>query len=381
MTRIPVLPEETLPQDPLTPDGPLEAFARLAERAAGRRPLDGEPGLPRHHAGPARTAAVAWLREGRPVLLISMPFGLPTMPSLGISVLKAALVDRGIPVEVKYFSLRFVDRIGYSLYQKIAQGEARLLGEWIFRAALFGLPTQEERETFWRDEFPDRSTAGLHQTFEGLQECIRSLQELAVAFIDECAAELRAATYPIIGFTTLFQQDLASLALAAALHRQSPGSIIVFGGPNCEEWMGYSLLRAFDFIDCVFSGEADHTFPEFVEKVRSGEVIEPVGGVIARRNRGGEVVRPERWVDPVKVLDTTPIPDFDDYFTAVRKLAHPLKPHLCFETARGCWWGESHHCTFCGLNGLTMAFRSKSSKARTCGGDLSARCAMATITT
>jgi hypothetical protein len=25
----------------------------------------------------------------------------------------------------------------------------------------------------------------------------------------------------------------------------------------------------------------------------------------------------------------------------------------------GCWWGERSHCTFCGLNGATMAFRSK----------------------
>jgi ribosomal peptide maturation radical SAM protein 1 len=30
------------------------------------------------------------------------------------------------------------------------------------------------------------------------------------------------------------------------------------------------------------------------------------------------------------------------------------------ETARGCWWGEKHHCTFCGLNGSGMHFRSKS---------------------
>jgi len=33
---------------------------------------------------------------------------------------------------------------------------------------------------------------------------------------------------------------------------------------------------------------------------------------------------------------------------------------LPIETARGCWWGTRHHCTFCGLNGTTMRFRSKS---------------------
>ena len=30
------------------------------------------------------------------------------------------------------------------------------------------------------------------------------------------------------------------------------------------------------------------------------------------------------------------------------------------QSARGCWWGERRHCTFCGLNGSTMAYRSKS---------------------
>ena len=33
---------------------------------------------------------------------------------------------------------------------------------------------------------------------------------------------------------------------------------------------------------------------------------------------------------------------------------------MMFETSRGCWWGAKKHCTFCGLNGATMAYRSKS---------------------
>ncbi|MER3424991.1 MAG: hypothetical protein C4293_18940 [Nitrospiraceae bacterium] len=32
---------------------------------------------------------------------------------------------------------------------------------------------------------------------------------------------------------------------------------------------------------------------------------------------------------------------------------------LLYEAARGCWWGEKHHCTFCGLNAQSMKFRSK----------------------
>ena len=60
-------------------------------------------------------------------------------------------------------------------------------------------------------------------------------------------------------------------------------------------------------------------------------------------------------------LDTLPIPDYDDYIDALASspAAADVTPMLMLETSRGCWWGEKHHCTFCGLNGLTMAFRSK----------------------
>ncbi|HYH79785.1 MAG TPA: RiPP maturation radical SAM C-methyltransferase, partial [Longimicrobium sp.] len=34
------------------------------------------------------------------------------------------------------------------------------------------------------------------------------------------------------------------------------------------------------------------------------------------------------------------------------------RPVLLFETSRGCWWGERAHCTFCGLNGSTINYRS-----------------------
>src|SRR5262249_46486845 len=33
---------------------------------------------------------------------------------------------------------------------------------------------------------------------------------------------------------------------------------------------------------------------------------------------------------------------------------------LTVQAARGCWWGQRSHCTFCGLNGESMEFRHKS---------------------
>jgi ribosomal peptide maturation radical SAM protein 1 len=61
-------------------------------------------------------------------------------------------------------------------------------------------------------------------------------------------------------------------------------------------------------------------------------------------------------------LDALPYPDFTDFFAQFgsSRFAKGWQPSLFVETSRGCWWGERMHCTFCGLNGDTMAYRSKS---------------------
>jgi ribosomal peptide maturation radical SAM protein 1 len=64
----------------------------------------------------------------------------------------------------------------------------------------------------------------------------------------------------------------------------------------------------------------------------------------------------------VKQLDELPIPDFSDYFSAISNEEWSVRANLVAESSRGCWWGAKAHCTFCGLNGSNMAFRSKSAQ-------------------
>jgi ribosomal peptide maturation radical SAM protein 1 len=58
-------------------------------------------------------------------------------------------------------------------------------------------------------------------------------------------------------------------------------------------------------------------------------------------------------------MNSLPVPDFDDYFAAIARTDLVNKANLVAEASRGCWWGAKAHCTFCGLNGTTMAYRSK----------------------
>ena len=85
-------------------------------------------------------------------------------------------------------------------------------------------------------------------------------------------------------------------------------------------------------------------------------------GVARRRDGagGGHPARP-----PLRQLDDLPTPDYTEYFERAERArtAPPTGQRriwIPFESARGCWWGAKHHCTFCGLNGTTMQFRSKS---------------------
>ena len=306
-------------------------------------------------------APVAFPTEPAPILLLSMPFGLPYMPSLGLSLLKAGLAARGMAADVRYLGLPFADQLGYTLYQRLAHGGGGgFLGDWIFYRALYGPPSAERTERFWRLAFANGSPRGLAPTFEALQERVAAAQEQACAFIEHCLHAIPWAQYAMVGFTTMFQQNIASLALARRIKTAYPHIKVLFGGPNAEGEMGAGLMTCFPFIDHVFSSESDRSFPAFATAVLAGESDIALPGLVSRQAPDGTVQRPDSWGEAIEDMDSLPYPNFDDFFAQFHDTFPALQPHVNYETARGCWWGAKSHCTFCGLNGLTMAFRSKS---------------------
>lgn len=292
------------------------------------------------------------------VLLIVMPFLPLERPALGVGLLKAGLARRGLACDVKYFNHSFADRVDLFTYQRILQSTPThdLAGEWVFTSALYGeraLPN----DSFASHVLKNGDTTFYNAKFVGeIAQC----RAAAPGFIRECAATIDTSRYDIIGFSTTFQQNIASLALAQELKRIAPDVTIVFGGANCEDEMGVELHRSFPFIDIVCSGEADAVFPELVSRLRSGEALDDLGGLTYRRDGLTITSRlPQKFVEH---LDELPYPDHDDFIRDYTNstAANVTKPQLTMETSRGCWWGQKHHCTFCGLNGLGMTYRSKS---------------------
>jgi len=316
--------------------------------------------------------AVAESIEGDPeetteVVLISMPFGPLFWPSIGLSLLKAALAPLGISSKVLYFTFRFAELVGVSLYTQIADARRQppitdLVGEWIFNGALFD-PASLDVEGYIKDVLRGHSRVHKKSASETFIQDVLDMRNKVKSFLDDCVQEVISHRPRIVGFTSVFQQHVASLSLARRIKTQLPEAFIVFGGSSCEGIMGVETVRQFPFVDAVISGEGDVVFPELVQRVLEGRSFSDLEGVYTRDRIDSICVNGRYPNAPlVRDMDALPFPDYEDFFQQFEasRLNKHAPARILFESSRGCWWGERKHCTFCGLNGANLAYRSKS---------------------
>ena len=303
------------------------------------------------------------------VILVTMPFGPLNLPSIGLSLLRGELNRELIPARIEYLTLPFAAMIGPKLYTDIADGKpstCHLVGEWVFAGSLF---EQSAEQTFRYVEQLLRgsgSACGVDEesqlpTADEFVEAVLHARAVAAPFLDEYADRLAASHPRIVGFTSVFQQQLASLALAKRLKERDPDVVILFGGANCEGVMGREVIRRFPFVNAVVSGEADVVLPDLVRDVLEGRSYDSHPGVFTASQL---LMDPAESTPRLENMDDLPFVDYADFFeqAAAAEKIPTDNLQLLFEASRGCWWGAKQHCTFCGLNGATMAFRSKSAE-------------------
>lgn len=210
---------------------------------------------------------------------------------------------------------------------------------------------------------PPRGLSQLGGSPDEVRDKLLRIRDVHVpAYLDALAAGFPWHEVGVAGFTSTFQQNAASFALARRLKEDHPQLVTVFGGANFDGEMGPELVRAVPGVDVAVLGEGEETLPRLLRALAAGAGLDTVPG-IARRAAGQVRVAPP--VPPAARLDDLPPPDYGEYFQRAEDLGVlPRVGHrsvwLPIETARGCWWGAKHHCTFCGLNGTAMSFRPKS---------------------
>ncbi|MEU7916104.1 RiPP maturation radical SAM C-methyltransferase [Microbispora bryophytorum] len=311
-------------------------------------------------AGPSGVRA-SCAADGLRVALVTMPFASHRRPSLQLGLLAAIARDHGHTVSTFHFNLDFAALIEPRLYDLLCEHRGTALGEWLFAEAAFGRKAPDAGRRM--PSFDDADLAAALAATGGDTPALRRLRgETAGLFIEQLAGGVAWDEFDVVGFTTTFQQNVASLALAARLKRTHPGLVTLFGGANVDGVMGVEMVRAFDCVDYALSGEADRSFPMLLRRLADGASPDDVPGLLRRGPDGVVTGAPSA---PTASLDDLPVPDYDEYFERAERLgliraAARRDIDLPFESARGCWWGQRRHCTFCGLNGQTMRFRSKS---------------------
>lgn len=300
------------------------------------------------------------------VCLVYLPYGPLERPSLAFSILSPALGRVGIDHRVLYANFEFAEWIGTSAYHNLAWVREEMVGEWTFAGAAF--PDFHPDHDAYLD-----AVVAVHQAEtpygdpDTIRCNLRQVRQLAEQYIEQLAARVLAEKPRIVACTSSFNQNCAMLAFTRAIKRLDPSVVTIVGGANCEAEMGHTMACHFPWLDYVVSGEGEEIFPALCRDIlENRRPSPPPYGVFGEHNRREPAGPRSGGFDRLSLqdLDQSPVPDFSAYFDELKEYSHSnlISPGLLIETARGCWWGEKQHCTFCGLNGGGMAFRSKSAE-------------------
>jgi ribosomal peptide maturation radical SAM protein 1 len=310
------------------------------------------------------------MRNGR-VVLVAMPWAALFNPSIQIGILTAVVERAGFTAFPRSYFLTFMEllwsrtrhlgeaeQIDTSDYQYVSERLDKLgCGDWLFATPEFNPNAERDAEAY-------------HAFLREAKVKEKSLRKIAIMrslvpdFIAQAAQDVLSTEPMAVGFTSTFSQGVPSLVLAQRIKSLAPDVKIVFGGANTEGAMGVALQRAFPWVDVVVQGEAELALPAALARIRDGAPLDDVPGLVY--GPPGRQTVTQRRAGDVVPMSLVPSPVYDEYFARLRTLSYrgyiADEVYLPIESARGCWWGAKSHCTFCGLNGTTMAFRSKDAR-------------------
>jgi ribosomal peptide maturation radical SAM protein 1 len=303
------------------------------------------------------------------VTLIVMPWYPLALPSYQGGIAGAVLRRAGISTETHSLTLEFMDhcvsktadrpvaeRLTASDYTAVSEKQPGLgLRDWIFAVPPFrDSPHDDEAYlTYLREQKVDEA------------EILKASAMRAVvpAFLERSVETVLASEPGVVAFTVTppFSETAPALVLSQMLKVRDASLPIVFFGGDCDGPMGAALHRGFPWVDVVVRGDAEPVLADLVKDLLVGGPIRPVPG-LCYRDDGRSIAVPQS--DAAASMDEIPTPDYDEYFERLEKTSFvdEVGPQVRLqqETSRGCWWGEKSPCTFCGLNGTSMAYRSKS---------------------
>jgi ribosomal peptide maturation radical SAM protein 1 len=301
------------------------------------------------------------------VTLVSMPWTALSEPSLGLGILKAKLASAGIGCRVLHLNLFLLRYLKATTY--FGLGEAFGLNDFVFSHALEPEISTEQRDALERrvDELVGNG-AGVwlgSDDRELLLDLVLQVRNVAVPdFLSDCLRRIGEAGGSLVGFTCLFDQTIASVALAKLVKEAFPEKLIVFGGYALQPPVGQQVIKSFSWLDAVAFGDGEDVIVPLARASVDRSLLADIPGLVYRPTAGARPVASQQSAIRTN-LDRSPIPDYDDYLIDLQELERQEQVTVTWDTipiesSRGCWWGQTKHCVFCGIDDDTMKYRLKS---------------------
>lgn len=320
-------------------------------------------GLP----APKREFTPASLPSPPRVLLVSLPWAPLLEPSLGLGILKARLHEDGIACRVCHLNVFLLKYLKQETYDRV--GMLYALDDFMFTNTLTSpevAPEQLEQLERMAGHTAGRKGPSGRPPIEPsrlIEYALRIRNEVIPRYLEDCMRVVSASEATMVGFTCMYDQTIASLALAQLIKQRHPETLLVLGGYALEDPVGPQILRCFPFVDVVAFGEGEDKISRLAAASVERPRLADIPG-IAFRDGAGDIRRVPPGPDRAD-LDQSPIPDYDDFLRDLERLQAEEQVEIVWETlpvesSRGCWWGEVSHCIFCGIDDETMRYRFKS---------------------
>lgn len=303
------------------------------------------------------------------MLLASVPWTNINEPSLGLALLKAVLNDAGVPCRVRHLNLLTLDFLNAGTYGALARVYA--LNDFVFSGVLDPRVTPKQLRLL-REKCAELIGLGAidHRRHGGIpgivDQILRLRADVIPHWVDSQARDILRWEPTLVGFTCMFDQTIASAAIASRVKALEPGVLVAFGGYAVRPPTAEMLLDSFPWIDAICVGEGEPTIlPLAVASAAPRRDLSGVPNLYSRDASGSVQIGPRA---PLIAMDSVPAPDFDDFFADIQELRaqHGVEvaiDRLPLENSRGCWWGATHHCVFCGISDDDMGYRARSAES------------------
>lgn len=286
--------------------------------------------------------------------LVSMPWAPVHEPSLALGILKKCLIDANYTARAFHFSSSLLRWVSAETYQLVADSWA--VNEFLFTAEISGYAEPDDIQfnvlKQLCENYAKSNRSVKYDTPESLVKLFLDLRTQVIPeYLNTCVDEILLTSPSIVGFTCMFDQTMASIALAHKIKRKAPEIKIVLGGYALMGSPSTTISKAFPWIDHIVLGDGEEIIVELARECKNNIVTK---------------FDSHQIISTTKVdLDTVPAPNYLDWFNDTEELKSKDKIEirsriLPIEASRGCWWGEKKHCVFCGIDEDSLKYRTKS---------------------